>query len=324
MNHKIFTHMEGENPTSMAHSAAAALSGIIPVLAAEDPDYVVVIGDRYEVLPIALAASYMNIRIVHTMGGEVTGTLDESVRHAITKLSHLHFAATREAANRIISMGEDPRTVHWVGCPRIDIAREIAGRFNPENVHLDGVGSSINLEEPFILVSQHPVTTEYELAGLQMKQTLEAISAIGLPSIVLWPNSDAGGADISKSLRIWRESHPETNLRFVKNLPAETYMGLMSIAACLVGNSSSGLREGSFLGTPVVNIGSRQQSRECAENVIQAEYSVESIRGAIENALDAGKSEPSSLYGTGNSGQRIAQVLAQDHFPSLQKCFIDN
>jgi UDP-hydrolysing UDP-N-acetyl-D-glucosamine 2-epimerase len=325
VNYRLMTHVDGENLLTMAKSSGLAMADLAQVYQASRPDYVLVVGDRYEVLPAAMAAAYMNIRVAHTMGGELTGTIDESVRHAITKLSHLHFPATEKAAARLMSMGEDPAHVYQVGCPRLDLAARIVNRTSMrEELAVDeGVGANIDLNKPFILVSQHPVTTEFDSASEQMNATLQAVSMSGLPAIVLWPNSDAGGASISSAIRKAREKNLYPSFRFVKNLKPEKYMSLMARTSCLVGNSSSGIREGGFLGTPVVNVGSRQTDRETGENVSNVQPIIGDILAGIEFAISHGRFEPNTLYGDGTAGLAIASALASAPEPPLQKRFFE-
>lgn len=324
--YRFSTHIEGENLASMAKSAGNVITEFATLFEIERPDFVLVVGDRYEVLPAVFSAAAMNIPVAHTMGGEVTGTIDESIRHSISKLSHLHFPATALSRERLLMMGEDPRFVFAVGCPRIDLAKQVVySEEKVSNLELDGVGASIDLGRDFIMVSQHPVTTEYELAPEQMKATLEAVRDAELPAIVLWPNSDAGSADMSRVIRRWREENPTLPFRFVKNLPPETYLYLMSRTVCLVGNSSSGLREGSFLGTPVVDVGTRQSDRERAENVLFAPNETESILEAIRHwTTNRHSLNPSRIYGDGTAGTQIAEILATTPMPSLQKRFFDS
>jgi UDP-hydrolysing UDP-N-acetyl-D-glucosamine 2-epimerase len=260
-----------------------------------------------------LAAAYMNIPIAHTMGGEVSGTIDESIRHAVTKFAHVHFPASRDAAERIAKLGEKPEDIHLVGCPRIDLVAEILS--GPPGKALDGlfgdgVGSKFDLDKPFLLVSEHPVTTEYGAAEAQILSTLEAVDATGLPAIVLWPNADAGSEDIARGMRKWREQGRGGRMHFFKNLPAETYLWLMKRTACLVGNSSSGIREGAFIGTPVVNVGSRQTMRERGANVIDAAHDRLSVEAAIRAHLAHGPFVSEPIYGDGKAGTRIADILA--------------
>ncbi len=255
------------------------------------------------------------------MGGEVSGTIDESIRHAVTKFAHVHFPASQEARDRIIKLGEKPEAVHMVGCPRVDLAMEIlAAGSNGLNEHLfdTGVGARLDLEEPFVLVSQHPVTTEYGEGERQMTATLSAVREVGLQAIVLWPNADAGSEDVARGIRKWRERELDIQMHFFKNLPVSTYVWLMKKTACLVGNSSSGIREGAFIGTPVVNVGTRQEMRERGCNVTEVPHDTEAIVGAMRKQIEHGpyKSEP--IYGDGRAGERIAAVLSKAH-PDIQK-----
>jgi UDP-hydrolysing UDP-N-acetyl-D-glucosamine 2-epimerase len=276
------------------------------------PDCVLTVGDRFETMATALAAAYMNIPLAHTMGGEVSGTIDESIRHAVTKFSHIHFPASKDAKERIIKLGEPENTVHLVGCPRIDLVADILK--GNADLHLEsiksGVGAGVSLDKPFILVSQHPVTTEYGEGERQIWSTLQAVKKTGLPAIVLWPNADAGSEDIAKGIRKWREQRLDDKMHFFKNLPTGTYIHLMKRTACLVGNSSSGIREGAYVGTPVVNIGTRQFMRERGQNVIEVPHETEAIYEAIQKQLAHGPYGMLPIYGDGRAGERIADTLA--------------
>jgi UDP-hydrolysing UDP-N-acetyl-D-glucosamine 2-epimerase len=306
----------------MAKSAGLGLIELSTTFDRLQPEVVITIGDRFETISTAVAAAYMNIPLAHTMGGEVTGTIDESIRHAITKFAHIHFPASQEAAERIRKLGEDPNYIFQVGCPRVDIVRqtlESPAQDIQSELTQSGVGAEIDIGKPFILVSQHPVTTEYGSARKEMFETLSALKDIGLQAVVLWPNSDAGSEDIAKEIRRWRENKIYEKMRFYKNFPAETYIQLMNKTACLVGNSSSGLREGGFIGTPVVNVGTRQLGRERGQNVLDSTPEASRIRAAIEQQLTVGKYEKSEKYGDGHAGQKISQVLSSLEFVPVQK-----
>jgi UDP-hydrolysing UDP-N-acetyl-D-glucosamine 2-epimerase len=256
----------------------------------------------------------MNIPIAHTMGGEVSGTIDESIRHAVTKFAHIHFPASPGARDRIIRLGEKPEDIHLVGCPRIDLVSEILNSPNggsEETIFEKGVGERFDLRNPFVLVSQHPVTTEYGSGERQITATLEAVEAIGLPAIVLWPNADAGSDDVARGIRIWREQKRDHNMHFFKNLPIEIYIRLMKRAACLLGNSSSGIREGAFIGTPVVNIGSRQDKRERGKNVVDAIHDQQAIVEALRHQIGHGPYPMEPIYGEGKAGFQIAEILSK-------------
>ena len=306
--------VEGETPATMAKSTGLGLLELPTMFELLKPDLVISVGDRFETMATAVAAAYMNIPIAHTMGGEISGTIDESIRHAVTKLSHVHFPANQRAADRIIRMGEPQDTVHVVGCPRIDIVAEIAR--TPEAIpHAaalmrEGVGGHIDLSEPFLLVNQHPVTTEYGQGKKQIWETLLALEELQMPTMMLWPNVDAGSEDIATGMRTFREQRAPEYMRFYKNLPIETYVRLMLLCACVVGNSSAPIREGAFLGVPAVNIGTRQRGRDRGPNVIDVAYDRHAIVDGIRRQLEHGRYPSDSLYGDGHAGPQIADLLA--------------
>jgi len=275
---------------------------------------VLTVGDRFETMATTLAAAYMNIPLAHTMGGEVSGTIDESIRHAVTKFAHIHFPACAEARDRIIRMGERPEDVFLVGCPRMDLVREVMEQdregLGPD-VFAEGVGGTFDLNRPFVMVSQHPVTTEYGEGERQITETLLAVQDVGLPAIVFWPNADAGSDDIARGMRKYREHRDDSLMHFFKNLPAERYIRLMTGTTCLVGNSSSGIREGAFIGTPAVNIGSRQEKRQRGKNVIDVGHDRKAITAAIDRQVRHGPYPSDPVYGDGHAGGRIADVLAR-------------
>jgi UDP-hydrolysing UDP-N-acetyl-D-glucosamine 2-epimerase len=263
----------------------------------------------------------MNIPLAHTMGGEVSGTIDESIRHAVTKFAHLHFPASAEAAERIIKMGERPEDVHVVGCPRLDLVAEImrngTGQLS-EELFETGVGERFDLTHPFVIVSQHPVTTEYGAGEQQIAATLIAVKRVGLPAIALWPNADAGAEQIARGIRKFREDCNGLPFHFFKNIPVETYIKLMLKAKAMVGNSSAAIREGALIGIPAVNIGTRQQGRQRGSNVLDVGYDDAAITKAIERQVQHGRYPSEPIYGNGCAGEHIARVLAT-HIVNLQK-----
>jgi UDP-hydrolysing UDP-N-acetyl-D-glucosamine 2-epimerase len=306
--------VEGETPATMAKSTGLGLLELPTMFELLKPDVVVSVGDRFETMATAIAAAYMNIPVAHTMGGEISGTIDESIRHAVTKLSHVHFPANEAAAERIIRMGEPPDTVHVVGCPRIDLVAEIAaasdGIPHAEWLEREGVGAQIDVTQPFLLVNQHPVTTEYGQGKAQVWETLMALDELRMPTIMLWPNVDAGSDDVSSGMRTFREKVKPDYIRFFKNFPIDTYVRLMLLCACAVGNSSAPIREGAFLGVPAVNVGTRQRGRDRGPNVIDADYDRLSIVAGIRRQLARGRYPSDPLYGDGQAGGRIANLLA--------------
>ncbi len=315
----VYSIVEGETPTTMAKSTGMAIMELATLFENLEPDIVLTVADRFETIATAIAASYMNIAVAHTQGGEVTGSIDESVRHAVTKLSHIHFPATELAADYLVRMGEDPTTVHWTGCPAMDVVGAIDLSLPSDLFEsYGGVGAHIDPKAPYLVVLQHPVTTEYGRGFDQISETLEAIAALNMQAVWLWPNVDAGSDDVSKGLRVFRERRRPTNIHFYRNFAVEDYARLINNARCIVGNSSSGLREGAFLGVPAVNIGTRQQGREHGENVIHVGYDRDQIRQAVEIQMNHGRFAPSKIFGKGDAGLRIAELLAKQPV-SVQK-----
>ncbi len=312
---RVFMLIEGETPVTMAKSTGVGLMELPTVFDTLRPDVVLTVGDRFETMATALAAAYLNIPLAHTMGGEITGNIDETLRHAITKLAHIHFPACEDAAERILRLGEEPRRVHVVGCPRIDLITEILDGPEPNDlrrIFAEGVGGTFDLEEPFLLVSQHPVTYEYDDGEQQIRTTLEAVTEIGLPAIVLWPNADAGSENVARGIRKYREANRDLRMHFFKNLPIDHYVWLMRKTACLVGNSSSGIRDGAYLGTPAVNIGSRQDGRQRGQNVVDVPYDRDLIVQAVRERIGRSNGGMEPIYGDGRAGERIAEILVRE------------
>jgi UDP-hydrolysing UDP-N-acetyl-D-glucosamine 2-epimerase len=313
--------IEGENPTTMAKSTGLATIELATIFENLQPDIVVTVADRFETMATAIAASYMNIPLAHTQGGEVSGSIDESVRHAITRLAHVHFPATERSRQRLLAMGEDPATVHWVGCPAMDLAaradREITDEFIAAYAGR-GVGQPVDFRKPYVVVIQHPVTTEYGNGLHQIEQTLHAIEDLDQQVVWLWPNVDAGSDEIAKGIRVFREHHRCEHMHFFRNFPPEDYVRLIANCRCLIGNSSSALREGSFLGIPAVNVGTRQRGREHGSNLVHAGYDAADIRAQIDRQLDHGPYEPDHIFGDGHAGEKMADVLATCE-PNLNK-----
>ena len=311
----IHTIVDGGTPLTMAKSTGLGIIELSSVLENIKPDIVLTVADRFETIATAIAASYMNIFVAHTQGGEITGSIDENVRHAITKLSHIHFVATERAKDFVIRMGEEKNNVYLTGCPSIDLVRE-KKKNSLKNCFTDyiGVGDKTDHKKPYIIVLQHPVTTEYEEAKTQIKETIKAVYEInkkGMQIVWLWPNVDAGSDIVAKVLRTFYNKEKPINFHFYKNFSPEDYVVLLDNCKCIVGNSSSGLREGAFLGVPCVNIGTRQRGRERAKNVIDVDYKFKNIKASIEIQLKRNKYTSSNLVGDGFSGDRIANLLSK-------------
>jgi UDP-hydrolysing UDP-N-acetyl-D-glucosamine 2-epimerase len=297
-----------------AKSTGIGLSELATVFDNLKPDAVVTIADRYETLATAVAASYMNIPVVHVQGGEVTGSIDEKVRHAVTKLANLHLVSTKLAAERVRRLGEEPDSVFVTGCPSIDIAAEVAARpemdFDPF-VKYGGVGPTTDLSRGYLVVMQHPVTTEYEEARQQVDETLYAVKDLGLPVLWFWPNVDAGSDGTSKGIRVFREKEDPANFHLFRNMFPEDFLRLLHSATAIVGNSSVAIRECSYLGVPAVNIGSRQLGRERGQNVIDVDHDRTDISDAVRTHIKRGKPKSDLLYGDGKAGGRIADCLSK-------------
>ena len=310
----VFMVLEGENLVTSAKSTGLGMMELATVFDNLKPDMVVTIADRYETLATAAAASYMNIPLVHMQGGEVTGSIDEKVRHAVTKLADYHFTCTAIAAERVRKMGEDPGAVFVTGCPSIDIAHRVLDSpkmdFEPF-VKYGGVGASVNLRDGYLVVLQHPVTTEYEQSRQHVVETLHAVRDVDLPVLWFWPNVDAGSDGTSKGIRTFREKEKPANFHFFKNMESSDFLRLLYHSKGIVGNSSVAIRECSYLGIPAVNIGTRQAGRERGENVIDVDYQRDHILQAIRTHMQRDHRPRSNLYGDGNAGARIADLLCQ-------------
>ncbi len=305
--------VEGENLVTTAKSTGLGVVELATIFDNLKPDAVISVADRYETIATAIAASYLNIPVAHVQGGEVTGSIDEKVRHAVTKLANLHFTSNQQAAERVIRMGEDPKTVFATGCPSVDLAARVLAEgqdgFNPFDRY-GGVGEIFDPQKGYIVVMQHPVTTEYKDALYQVNQTLTAIEELAYPTFWFWPNVDAGSDRISKGIRHFRETHDIPHTHFFKNLAPEDFLRLLIGAKCIMGNSSVSIREASFLGVPAVNIGTRQKGRDRGPNVIDTGYSAQEILEAIKKHLNNGRYPCCKLYGDGRAGERIADILA--------------
>ena len=282
------------------------------VTALEDlkPDLVVTIADRYETIATAIAASYSNIPLAHIQGGEVTGNIDEKVRHSITKLADLHLVASDKAAERVIKMGESPERVFVTGCPSIDLAsRAIMPELDFDPIErYGGSGEKRFKPEDYYIVIQHPVTDERGLARQQVTETLEAMYELGKPTYWIWPNADSGSDETSKGIRVFRERYKPQNIWFFRDIPSRDFLKLLYHSNGIIGNSSVAIRECSYLGVPAINVGSRQSGRDRAENVTDVDYNKKAILAAIEMRRSMPRTQ-STLYGDGHAGERIAEVL---------------
>ena len=324
VNAEFSSLMDEAGNGGMAKSTALAMLDFASFFANNPMDWLVIIGDRYEVMAPCLAAAYSNVRIAHTMGGEITGTLDESVRHALTKLAHLHFVATEESRKNVIRMGECPSHVVNVGCPRIDSVVEYLKVSSKNEMRqsssFNGVGADFSIgEKDFVLVLYHPVTTNINEADLFF-EFLEWTLGQSHRYFIFWPNADAGNTLIARRLRIFQQSLSgleDSQYYFVKNVSPIDYYYLMSQASLIVGNSSSAIRDGAYIGIPAINIGDRQANREKGTNVIDV-HTFDEFTSAYREQIRHGKYPSNHLYGSGKASVMIMDQLLKQK-PSIQK-----
>jgi UDP-hydrolysing UDP-N-acetyl-D-glucosamine 2-epimerase len=307
---ELYMELEGSTPATMARSVGMGIVEFSTCLQRVKPDVVLVIGDRYEALAAAIAAAYMNLPIVHLQGGEVSGSIDESARHAITKFAHFHFPATRRAADYVLRMGERPDTILGVGCPSSDLARVFDRTLTAEVLNRRGGGATLDPAKPFLLVVFHPTTTEYGGEKKQIDALLAALDEVRQPTLLLWPNIDAGSDHIAKAIRVHRATRGMDYMRTLTNLSPDDYLRVLAGTACAVGNSSSFVRDAGYFGTPIVLVGNRQDGRERDVHVTQVVPEAREIAGAIRAQLAHGRYAPSTLYGDGHVAPRIAEALA--------------
>lgn len=314
---RIYMELEGGNPLTMAKSLGLGVIEFSSVLQRLKPDALLVIGDRYEALGAVIAAAFMNICVIHLQGGEVSGSIDESTRHAISKYAHYHFPATKRSAEYLVRMGENPASVFYEGCPSADLASNVTEKL-PSDAFDSGVGAHVDPQKDYMLVIHHPVTTDFDTPIEQeVRNLLDVLESVGMPTIWLWPNIDAGTERIAKELRKYRESHTNNWLRFVKNFPPDLFLKVLKNARCAVGNSSSFVRDSTYFGTPVVLVGNRQVGREYAENLVNVSGSKEEIERAIKKQLAVGRYAPSELYGKPGVSKAITQTIAK--LPAIHK-----
>ena len=304
---KLDTLNKEDTGAGMARYIGNTIIEISKVLENLKPDILLLLGDRGEMLAGAIAATCMNILIAHVHGGEVSGSIDEGFRHAISKLAHIHFVATNESKQKLISLGEDSSRIFVVGAPGLDDIYE--NLLSPQEIEKK---YSIDLSKPLILLVQHPVVNEVDEASNQIRETLEAIVDLKYQTVVIYPNADAGGRQMIKIIEEYKKRY--SFIKTYKSLPRRDYLSLMSVATVMVGNSSSGIIEAPSFGLPVVNIGTRQKGRLRAGNVIDVSYNREEIKNAILKAIQDRKFKEKvrnikNPWGDGKASERIVNIL---------------
>ncbi len=318
--------LAGENPSSMARTTGLLIEDLTVAFTRLRPDLVIVIADRHETLAVSSTARYLNIPVAHIQGGEITGSIDNSVRWANTMLANYHFCATEKSAERLKSSGQSADTVFMTGCPSIDIARLAKDKPFPDLSKYGGVGKDVKFEKnKYFLLTFHPDTLDYGnvldhgvSVGIekQMIEILEAVALLNTPTIGLWPNPDAGSDGISKAIRRWQNAPiNNTPIRFFKSFSPDDYIVLLANAKCCIGNSSSFIREASFLGTPTLLIGDRQVWRETGHNVVRSaplhNDIVDLVNEYNKRFGEHDRCMVSTLYGDGYSGKRIAGIISE-------------
>ncbi len=292
-------------------SIGVQIMGLTDLVSHEKPDWLVVLGDREESLSTASIGTYMNIPVAHLCGGDrVMGNIDDSVRHAVTKLAHMHFPATDENGERIIKMGEEPWRVNVVGNPALDSIRK-----QPDMTLKDineKLGTHLSDDKPFILLIQHPLSSEIQLACRHMEITLEAVAELGINTVITYPNSDAGGFEMINVIKKFEVKYP-----FIEAFPTierKLFVNLQRKASVLLGNSSSGLLEAPFMKLPVVNVGNRQKQRQHSENILFVPNKKEMIKKAVKKAIYDIEfiklcKNCNNPYGNGYSSKKIVDII---------------
>jgi len=292
---KMFDEESADSTRSMSEALGRAIIQLPKIIESQKPDLILSGFDIAANLAITIVGAHMNIPVFHIQGGEVTGTIDESIRHAMSKFAHYHFAANEDACDRLIKLGELPSHVFNVGCPSIDALLSVKN--SPK------ILKELEINKPYFLVLQHPVTTEFKKTEKHFIETIKALRAF--PShdkIFILPNNDAGYSNIVRLIE-------ENDLKYIRSLSIDNYVNLLRRADALIGNSSSGIHETPTFNVPTVNIGTRQNARMRSNNVFDATYSEKSIIKAINLAQQWKGSEAQKIYGLGDSASRIIEIM---------------
>jgi len=323
--HEISFSVEGDKHVVKAKTIGLGILEFSSLFDYLKPDLVIVRGDRFEVLAAAIVAANMNITLAHIEGGDISGTIDESIRHAITKLAHYHFATNKMAEKRIIRMGENKEKTFNFGSPDIEVVKEISNNIlsvKEVNVLKLGSGSDFDPSQDFLMVMYHPITSETGDAIRNINNLLDVIHSMNLQTLWFWPNTDAGSEQISHKLRQFKDSVKNHKIRFLRYLPPNEFLSLLSETKCLIGNSSAGIKECSYLGIPVVDIGNRQNGRLKPQNVLSSGNGKEELSDTIKRQLEHGKYKIDKTYYVDNTSKKISDIVATCELVK-QKKFID-
>ncbi len=321
ISYECNTNIEGGTPLAMVKTIGVSIMEISSAYKQLSPDIVLLVGDRYEILAATIAASIGNIPVAHIQGGEISGTIDETIRHTITKLSHVHFPSTKLSKERVLSLGENPDHVFNVGCPAVDYIKKVEYVAKDRLNKLPSLSRlKINFKKPYIILIQHPVTTEYKNASLQMEVTLNALQEIGIQTVLIYPNPDAGSVEMVRAIRKHNRAYKKDTVicNAYKNISFDSYLNLLKNCSCLVGNSSSGIREAHLFDIPVVNIGSRQRNRERTSNIVDVDHCKKSIKKAVLESLNEEKAfSNDNIYGDGTASIQIADILSSINLENI-------
>lgn len=314
IDRKIHTLLEAGEPVAQAKTTGMGLVEYATAFEELNPDVMLTSGDRHETMASTLAASYLNIPVVHLEGGEITGSIDDKVRHATTKMADYHFVSTERGKEIVSQLGESADRIYRTGCPSIELAEQIIqeGRrkYDPQTEY-GGVGDTVDVSQDYIVIQYHPLPTEYESNYDKTQELIAAYEQLDVQAFWFWPNMDAGTDQISKAIREYREQQDPDGVRFFISLDPHDYLTLVKNSSCLLGNSSVGIRECSYFGIPSVNIGERQQSRERGPNVLDVDCDADQIADGVRSQLQHGTYPQSTIYGTGDAAQKITDIIAE-------------
>jgi UDP-hydrolysing UDP-N-acetyl-D-glucosamine 2-epimerase len=306
--YRVTMAAEGDSLMKMPQSVGMGCIEIPPILERVKPDAVLTVADRYETAGTAISASFMNVPLIHLQGGEVSGTVDDDVRNMITQLADYHFPATDDAADRIMQMKPKDHARIWnMGCPSMDLIRRPIPYYFLNEVNKHGHGDDIDICKSFIIVMLHPDTKG---SYVDVELLMDVLNKFPEQKLIFWPNIDPSNDRIAKAWRMGQEGYWNSPVRYVRHLDQHLFGHLLVMADCIIGNSSAGIREATFTGTPSITIGDRQKGRECGPNVMRVPFEELSLMNALIKQLDSSY-VPNNMYGDGHAGEKIAKKLGE-------------
>jgi UDP-N-acetylglucosamine 2-epimerase (hydrolysing) len=313
----IYKYINYTSESSMDLTMAKTIEGLSSYVREERPDLIVILGDRVEALAGAIVGALNNILVAHIEGGEVSGTIDELIRHSVSKMSHTHFVSNDLAKKRLLQMGEKESSIYTIGSPDIDIM------FSDKLPKIALVKEYYSIPfDSFSILMFHPVTTEYETMKEAAANLIEAAIESKLNYVVVFPNNDYGSNYILSAFEMISD---HANFRVFPSLRFEYFLVLLKNCEFIIGNSSAGIREAPHYGIPTINVGSRQNNRALNAEIINVDYTKKNIKVAIEKTIIIGKYKPKNLFGIGDSDQKFISIISSTDFweTSKQKVFND-